>query len=325
VNGREVFAHIAAVGMIAGVASAPIAHADVDLLSADSPLLGSDTAIIVGGTIEPTPSTAFAQTAEDLYLHPLGFDDGATYSAVCDMSGTDPCNAPLQVLTTPELLQQGPSATAGASDIVHAVENELDENPEAFSAEHPLTVFGYSQGAEADSIAMTQLAHDGVPSDELHFVFIGDPGTPDGIWANMEPDLDALLGPSNANALLNFIDPIFGVKDAVGVVTPDDLYPTTVYTLAGDSVADFQPDYNSAGLLDIVLGGLAVHASYLGLTASEIADASTSVSGDITYVDLPGPVNELDAIIGAVEHGLVSSGLFQSLFDSLEYALHGVL
>lgn len=107
-------------------------------------------------------------------------------------------------------------------------------------------------------------------------------------------------------------------------MTPDDLYPTTVYTLAGDSVAEFQPDYNSGGLLDIVLGGIAVHASYLGLTASEIAGASTSVSGDITYVDIPGPINELDTLTGALENGLLSSGLFQSLFDSLEYTLYGV-
>jgi PE-PPE domain len=320
----KAFAYITAVGIIAAVAGAatiPTARADSTLVPADGPLSGSDTAIIVGGTIEPTPSTAFAQTAENLYLQPLGFDDSASFSAVCDVSGTDPCGAPLQVLTTPELLQQGPSALTGASDIVQAVKNELANNPGAFGADHPLTVFGYSQGAEAESLAMTQLAQDGVPSDELHFVFIGDPSAPDGIWANVEPDLDALVGPNNATAVTNLLDPIFGLKDAVGVLTPDDLYPTTVYTLAGDAVADFQADYNSGGLLGI-LGGIAVHASYLGLTASEIADASTSVSVDVAYVDLTSPFDELSAITGALDNGLLSSGLFQSLFDSFEYALH---
>jgi PE-PPE domain len=323
-NIARAFAIVAAAGSVAAftcAATIQTALADSTLLSVDGPLSGSDTAIIVGGTIEPTPSNAFAQTAENLYLHPLGFDDGATYSAVCDISGTDPCGAPLQVLTTPELLQQGPSALTGASDIVQAVENELANNPSAFSAEDPLTVFGYSQGAEAESLAMTQLAHDGVPSAELHFVFIGDPSAPDGIWANVEPDLDALIGPSNANAAINLLDPIFGLKEAIGVLTPDDLYPTTVYTLAGDAVADFQADYNSGGLLGI-LGGIAVHASYLGLTASEVADASTSASGDIANVDITGPFNEFGAITGALDNGLLSSGLFQSLFDSFEYALH---
>ena len=31
----------------------------------DDPLSGSDTAIILGGTTEPTPDTAFAQAAHD--------------------------------------------------------------------------------------------------------------------------------------------------------------------------------------------------------------------------------------------------------------------
>ena len=107
-NGHKLLAKVTVVGLFVGLASAMINQAA--LAHADDPLAGSDTAIILGGTTEPTPSTAFAQAAEDLYLHPLGFDDGATYSTVCDMVGTDPCAAPLQVLTTPELIQQGPSS-----------------------------------------------------------------------------------------------------------------------------------------------------------------------------------------------------------------------
>jgi hypothetical protein len=109
---------------VASASIGPTAQADVTLLSADDPLAGSDTAIILGGTTEPTPSTAFAQVAEDLYLQPLGFDDGAIYSSVCGMVGTDPCSAALQVLTTPELIQQGPSSLTAADDVTLAVENE---------------------------------------------------------------------------------------------------------------------------------------------------------------------------------------------------------
>ena len=103
------------------------------------------------------------------------------------MVGTDPCAAPLQVLTTPELIQQGPSSLTDADDVVLAVENEFTANPGAFSAEDPLTIFGYSQSATAESIAMTQLAADGIPSADLHFVFIGDPSLPGGIWPNLVP------------------------------------------------------------------------------------------------------------------------------------------
>src|ERR1700758_3707531 len=179
-------AKVAALGMFMGVAGA----ASIQAAHADDPLSGSDTAIILGGTTEPTPSTAFAQAAENLFLNPLGFDGGATGSTVCDMIGTDPCAAPLQVLTTPELIQQGPSSLTAADDVTLAVENEFNANPDAFSAEDPLTIFGYSQSATAESIAMTQLAKDGIPSADLHFVFIGDPSTPDGIWPNLQAAMD---------------------------------------------------------------------------------------------------------------------------------------
>src|ERR1700743_2229026 len=155
VNGSTMLAKVAIVGIFLGAASAArqqAAHAN-----ADDPLAGSDTAIILGGTFESTPSTSFAQAAENLYLHPLGFDDGATSSTVCDMVGTDPCAAPLQVLTTPELIQQGPSSLTGADDLTLAVENEFNANPDALSPEHPLTIFGYSQETTVEYIDTTHI------------------------------------------------------------------------------------------------------------------------------------------------------------------------
>ena len=308
-------AKVAIVGMFLGVASAAslqAAHAD-----ADDPLAGSDTAIIVGGTFESTPDTAFAQAAENLYLHPLGFDDGATSSTVCDMVGTDPCSAPLQVLTTPELIQQGPSSLIAADDVTLAVENEFNANPGAFSAEDPLTIFGYSQGATAESIAMTQLEADGIPSADLHFVFIGDPSLPGGVWPNLEPDLDSLLGSSLTNTLLTDS----GNDGLLGNVTPDDLYPATIYTLDGDGVADFQQDFTAGGLLDPLVNLFTTHAEYLGLTPTQIADATTSTNGDLTLVDISDNINSFDAFIGAIDNGIGSSGLFESVFESLQLYL----
>ena len=63
-NGSKLLAKVIAVGVFIGVASA---RASSRLRR--GPLTGSDTAIILGGTTEPTPSTAFAQAAENLYLH----------------------------------------------------------------------------------------------------------------------------------------------------------------------------------------------------------------------------------------------------------------
>src|SRR6201996_4156406 len=286
-------AKVAALGTFVGGAGAPISQAAHAY--ADDSLSGSDTAIILGGTTEPMPSTAFAQAAENLYLNPLGFDGGATSSTVCDMVGTDPCAAPLQVLTTPELIQQGPSSLTGADDVVLAVENEIKADPGAINPDHPLTIFGYSQSATAESIAMTRLEADGIPSDDLHFVFIGDPslaGT--GAWPNLEADLDSIFGTNLTNTLLTDI----GFNGILGNVTPDDLYPTTIYTLAGDGVADFQPDFTSEGLLGPLVGLFLQHVEYLGLTPTEIANATTTTDDDLTLVDIPDNFNNLDAWLG---------------------------
>jgi PE-PPE domain len=313
VNGYK---KVAAVGLFVGVASA----FSNQVAYADDPLTGSDTAIILGGTTEPTPSTAFAQAAENLFLNPLGFDGGATSSTVCDMIGTDPCAAPLQVLTTPELIQQGPSSLTAADDVVLAVQNEFSANPGAFSATDPLTIFGYSQSATAESIAMSRLEADGIPSADLHFVFIGDPSLADtGVWPNLVADLDSVLGSSLTNTLLTDV----GLDGVLGDVTPGDIYPTTIYSLDGDGVAQFQQDFESGGLLGTIEGLFLQHVEYLGLTPAEIADATITTNGaDLTYVDIPDNFNNADAWLSAVfEHGAAGSGLLESLFQSVELYL----
>ena len=320
-DGYKVLAKFATAGLMAGavgVLSSQAAYADDTLLG---PLAGSDTAIILGGTTEPMPSTAFAQTAEDIYLHALGFDGGATGSTVCDMIVTDPCAAPLQVLTTPELIQQGPSSLTAADDVVLAVRNEFDANPGAFDAEHPLTIFGYSQSATAESIAMARLEADGIPSQDLHFVFIGDPSLAEtGVWPNLVADLDGLFGTNLTNTLLTDL----GFDGVLGNVTPDDIYPTTIFTLDGDGVADFQPDFEHGGLLEPLIRLFTTHVEYLGLTPTELADATwtTDPGSLITNVDIPDTFNDTAAWLSAVfEHGAANSGLLESLFNSIELYL----
>jgi hypothetical protein len=305
---------LAAVAIAVGVAGASMDQAASAY--ADDSLAGSETAIILGGTTEPTPSTEFAQTAEDLYLHPLGFAGGATDSMVCDMIGTDPCSAPLQVLTTPELIQQGPSSLTGADDLVLAVENEFNADPGAFNAEHPLTIFGYSQSATVESIAMTRLEEAGIPTDDLHFVFIGDPSLPvTGVWSNLEADMDTVFGPSLTNTLLTDL----GMDAMLGNVTPDDLYPATIYSLATDPVANFEEEFATKGLFGALLDIFGPHVEYLGLTPTEVADATTTIDGQLTLVDIALPSDNVDAWLSAVFlHGAADSGLLQSVLQSLE-------
>ena len=53
----------------------------------------------------------------------------------------------------------------------------------------------------------------------------------------------------------------------------------------------------------------------------QIADATTSIDGDLTNIDISDNINGFDAFIGALENGIGSSGLFESLFQSLELYL----
>ncbi|MEB3050475.1 PE-PPE domain-containing protein [Mycolicibacter sp. MYC123] len=318
---QKSIASFAVAGVVmAGVGISPPAHAaallDAALLATTGPLAGSQTALILGGTTEPRPSPDFARTAENLFLNPLGFNGGSTGSTVCYMDGTDPCSAPLQVLTTPELIQQGPSSLTAASAIVLAVENEFAANPGAYDAEHPLVIFGYSQSATAESIAMTRLAEAGIPTDALHFVFIGDPSTPDGIWGHIQAAMDATLGTDLTNWLLT----TFGMTEVLGSQTPTDLYSATIYGLPNDPVANFVDVYADKGLWGALLDIFWPHVWYLGLTPEQVADATTSVDGALTYVNInDDDINGLDAWLSAVfSGGAANSGLFDSVSDSLQ-------
>ena len=109
------------------------AHADVDVYD---PLSGSTNAIFLGGTAEPTPSTAYVEAADKLYLEPLGFAGSAS---ICDMAGNLPCDGSLQVLTTPEVFEFGPSSLQDETNLVYAIQAEY--NAGEMSPTDPLTVF----------------------------------------------------------------------------------------------------------------------------------------------------------------------------------------
>lgn len=284
----KAFAPLAAASVIAAsVVGTPV----IQSMHAQQIALLSDTAIFVGGTMLTTPSATFAQTAAELFLQPLGFDAGD--DSVC-VIGSGDCDASLQVLTTPELILQGHSSFAGAAEIVRAVQAELAANPGAYGAEHPLWVFGYSQGATAGSIAMAQLAHDGVDPQALHFVFIGNPSSATGVWS----DPAGATSTSDLYPLLN------------GYQTPNDAFTTTVYTFPGDPVADYAS--NS------MLGLLWEHVMYMGLTPDEVADHTATTDGMLTNIDISGDIDQFSTWLNAMGNGgLIDSGVLVGLLNSL--------
>jgi hypothetical protein len=201
--------------------------------AADSPL-GDGTALLMGGTSIPQPSQLYLDAADALYLAPRGF------------GGT------LQSLFTPE--DVSPTSEARGEQILDSAILEKFDNGD-LSAQNPLVVFGYSQSASISSDVMRELAGQGVPSSDVHFVLIGDPDNPAGglevVTSNLSPqDLMA------------------------NVATPNDLYPTDIYTHEFDGVADF-PKYpiNLLSDLNAVLGCIYEHGTYLSLTPEAISDA----------------------------------------------------
>jgi hypothetical protein len=329
-NLRVVAPIVAATG--AAVALSVSAYADDDV---NDPLSGSISAIFLGGTLEPTPSTAYVEAAESLYLEPLGFSGAAT---ICDMAGNLPCDGSLQVLTTPELLEFGPSSLQDETNIVYAVEAEY--NAGLMSADHPLTVFAYSQSAIAASAAEKMLAQDGIPQEDLRFVFIGDPSDANGIATNIYGDLVQLFGGGTTGTtltdeLLNAINEAqFAPGGLLAGYTPNDLYPTTIYTINYDGVADWQEDWNAglaandgnpwAALTNGIYHFFTTHVEYLGLTPTEVASGVVTTDGLTTTITIPdGPdpgtlINDTTALLGAFSHGIADSGAITALLESVQ-------
>jgi hypothetical protein len=270
-------------------------------ISLDVNLTAGDVALIMGGSGVPTPTQQYADTVANLYLQPNGFghtpealsperfihgdastDTAATLhylqpngfghtpealsperfihgDASTDTAATlyylqpNGVGGTTEVLTTPELFTNREwSETQGAAALLQAIEQEIADGN--VSAHYPLYAFGYSQSSALSGLTMQQLASAGVPPEDVRFVLVGDPSTPNGgIYSE------------------------FGLTDIApgsNDLTPDNLYPTDVYTLEYDPVADW-PQYPSNVLSDVnALDGLLFeHLAYLGLTPQQISDA----------------------------------------------------
>ncbi|WP_052740749.1 PE-PPE domain-containing protein [Mycobacterium sp. UM_Kg1] len=205
--------------------------ADVRLTGSDSvgSPLGGGTALILGPSGIPTPGQRYANLADELYLQPHGF------------TGT------LQILTTPARLffDKAGSRIEGAEILTAAIQQHIAGGQA--TAENPVVVFGYSQSAGFSGMTMDQLQAQGVPSDLVRFVLVGDPVAPNGgIWT------------------------AFGVYPA----TPDNLYPTDIYNFEYDGFADF-PRYplNMVSSLNAFMGIFTQHLAYLSIDADQINDA----------------------------------------------------
>ena len=187
-------------------------------------------------------------------------------SLYLDPSGYHGTAASALALTTPETYDFGPSVTQGENDIVNAVVADYDAGDMHCAVSgvcsDPLTIFSYSQSSAVASLAEQQLEADKIPSEALRFVMLG--ANPTGV--------------------------------------PDNLYPTDVYNIIGDTWA--LPGSGGTSLLDIEIG-LLLHDTYLGLTPAEIDSATTTVDGMTTFYTIP------ELTIGQLIEALITAGAAQ--------------
>jgi PE-PPE domain len=196
---------------------------------------------------------AYAVAADNLYLEPNGFDGTAT------------------IFVLPEPSNLAASIPAGVQDLVQAVESEYTAGD--FSATDPLYIFGYSQGAVEASLAEQQFAKFDIPEQDLHFVMVGDSASTEGGFLNTFVDSFPESWQQPVTELLALLDV---TAPALGATTPDNLYPTDVYSLSGDGWANWDDGAN-------LLGMFTDHLAYLGLTPEEIASATVSTVGLTDY------------------------------------------
>jgi PE-PPE domain len=238
---------------------------------------GDDTALVMGPSGFPVPPTAYVDAVNGLFLH---LPDGSV----------DPLTTPegLYPVTGVNTLPLDSSVAQGEATLNNAIMQQIADG------DH-VEVFGYSQSSIISSLEMSQLAANGVPLTDVNFVLVGDPNNPDG---GMLERFDGLSFSS------------FGAT--FSGATPNDLYPTDIYTNEYDGFADF-PRYpvNLLSDLNALLGIADEHTTYLDPSElSNVIDMGTYA--DTTYYMIPASTLPL------LDPLLVIPGIGQPLYDLLE-------
>lgn len=264
--------------------------------AADSPL-GDGTALVFGPSGVAVPPPQFVDAADTLYLQPNGFTGAAQSAFIPD--GFFP-------LTGVKSLPYGASLLQDQPIMIAEIEKQLGRS--GVSAANPVVVFGYSQSTTAASAIMQQLHDAGVPSDDVHFVLVGDTNIPNGGQLNT---FDFPAGNTQ---------PYIGGLIPFGPPQPSDLYPTDIYTLEYDGVADF-PHYTTNLLSDLNadVAILLAHFTYLDLAPDQITKAillpgSEALTGEglTDYYMIPNENLPL------LEPLLLIPGIGKPIYDLLE-------
>src|SRR6202046_1401204 len=238
------------------------AHADTpsDVLAAG--VDPNDALVLI-----PAENQEYADVANALYLEPNGFDGDAT------------------VFITPAVGNEVQNVVPGVQALVQTI--EADYTAGDLSAADPLYVFGYSEGAVEEGLAEPQLAAFGIPTDDLHFIMVGDSASAEGGFLNTFIDS---LPESEQQSTTELFAQLGLTPPVLGATTPDNLYPTDAYSLTTDGWTNWDGGANTYGMFTD-------HLEYLGLTPAEIATATETTDGLTNYYTIDDAnVNDLEAL-----------------------------
>jgi hypothetical protein len=222
--------------------------------AADAANVAPTSDLMVAATTAGYNSDFLSGSTNALVLGPTGIStpDPAYIQDALNLylypNGYEGTTATTLPLTTPETNDFATSVPQGETILINAIQADynagLMDCNSAGVCSDPLTIFVYSQSASVASLAEPKLAADGIPTDALRFVMLG--ANPSGV--------------------------------------PDNLYPTEVYDIYGDSYA--LPATAGTTTQSLTFGA-EEHDAYLGLTPAEIALATPTHEGMTTVFVIP--------------------------------------
>jgi hypothetical protein len=227
----------------------------------DAEVNDGNVAFIAGGSGNPIPNAAYVHDMSIRFTLP-DFPDH-TPEAFFEPNGNYPTAQPIV-----KQLIDDTSVHQGSQLMNIAITKEVAEG-------NHVVMFGNSQSSTVSSLTMTELAQENVPSSDVSFVLVGDPMNPNGGLFERAPGLTT---PSIGHTFEG--------------ATPDDLYPTTIWTAEYESFADV-PRYPIDILSDlnnIMATGHDGHTLYRHATAEQLESAiKLPTTGDTmtTYYMIP--------------------------------------
>ncbi|MGO9508533.1 MAG: PE-PPE domain-containing protein [Mycobacterium sp.] len=206
------------------------------------PGAAANVALIMGGSGEPIPTPDFITNNFNLYIQP--FFQNFTPQALFTPEGNYGLYTGVKSLTLDMSQAQG----------VQILDATILQQ---VGLGNTLVVKGESQSSTISSMVMPLLAAQGVPTNAVSFVLTGDPNAPNG---------------GLFERLVGLRIPALGIT--FNGATPDNLYPTTIWTQEYDGFADV-PRYPINLLSDInsLAGIYYVHPTYGDLSHAQVGTA----------------------------------------------------